>query len=369
MPNCRVVVIGGYGFFGRRLVERLARHPDLHVLVAGRSQARAGELVHELEDAQASLGAVALDGHSPGLASRLRTLAPQVVIDASGPFQGADYAVPLACIAAGVHYIDLADGRQYVSGIGSLDAAARQAGVCVTSGASTVPALSGAVVDHLVRGLARVTDIDIGISPGNRTDRGLSTVSGILSYCGKPLPAGAGGAAFGWSGSWRHGYPAPVGSRLLSPVDVPDLSLLPARYAGAPAVRFGAGLELDFLHRGMNVMAWLARAGFVSNWSRHACVLKAGADLFRSCGSDAGAMHVAVTGVSSHGAMVTRTWELVARDGHGPYVPTLAAAALVRQAVAGKLRPGASPCLGLVSLPEFLQQMHGLAITAATTAD
>lgn len=369
MPNCRVVVIGGYGLFGRRLVERLARHPELHVLVAGRSQARAGELVQQLDDAKASLGAVALDGRAPGLASRLRTLAPQVLIDASGPFQGAGYTVPLACIAAGVHYVDLADSREYVAGIGGLDAAARQAGVCVTSGASTVPALSGAVVDHLARGLARITSIDIGISPGNRTDRGLSTVRGILSYCGKPLPAAKGDSAFGWSGSWVHGYPAPVGRRLLSPVDVPDLCLLPPRYAGVPDVRFGAGLELQFLHRGMNLMAWLARAGFVSNWSRHASVLKAGADLFRSCGSDAGAMHVAVTGVSSYGASVTRTWELVARSGHGPYVPTLAAAALVRQAVVGKLRPGASPCLGLVSLPEFLQEMHGLDITAATTAD
>lgn len=368
MPHCRVLVLGGYGFFGRRLVERLARHPDLHLLVAGRSPARAGALVRELDAAgtPASLGAVGLDGRAPGLASRLRTLAPHLVIDASGPFQGADYGVPLACIAAGVSYVDLADSRTFVGGIAGLDGAARQAGVFVTSGASTVPALSGAVVDHLARGLAQVHAIDIGISPGNRTERGLSTVRGILSYCGKPLPASAGGASFGWSGSWRHRYPAPVGPRLLSPVDVPDLSLLPPRYAGVPAVRFGAGLELEFLHRGMNLLAWLARAGLVSDWARHAAVLKAGADLFRRCGSDAGAMHVAVTGVRDDGAAITRTWQLVARDGHGPYVPTLAAAALVRMAAAHRLRPGAMPCIGLLALPQFQQEMDGLAITTGT---
>ena len=68
----------------------------------------------------------------------------------------------------------------------------------------------------------------IGISPGNRTDRGRSTVQAILGYCGKPLPGGA----IGWRGtrSWR--YPAPVGRRLLSACDVPDLVLLGPRFAG-----------------------------------------------------------------------------------------------------------------------------------------
>ena len=37
----RVLVIGGYGFFGRRLVERLSLQAGLHVIVAGRSAARA----------------------------------------------------------------------------------------------------------------------------------------------------------------------------------------------------------------------------------------------------------------------------------------------------------------------------------------
>jgi phosphoglycerate dehydrogenase-like enzyme len=43
MNGYRVLLIGGYGFFGR-LVQRRARHPGLHVLVAGRSAAEAGEL-------------------------------------------------------------------------------------------------------------------------------------------------------------------------------------------------------------------------------------------------------------------------------------------------------------------------------------
>ena len=43
----------------------------------------------------------------------------------------------------------IADGRDFVSGIGVLDAEARTAGVVAISGAFSVPALSGAVVRAL----------------------------------------------------------------------------------------------------------------------------------------------------------------------------------------------------------------------------
>ena len=364
MAEHRVLVIGGYGFFGRRLVERLARQAPLHVTVAGRSEQKADALVAELRPrAQARLASVALDAMADSLPRQLRQLRPDLVIHTSGPFQGQDYRVALACLAAGAHYVDLADGRAFVQGVSALDARAKAAGVLVASGASSVPPLSSAVVDRLAQGMREVRFIDIGISPGNKTERGLSTVAGILSYCGKPLAANGGRQVFGWSGAYRHRYPAPVGSRLLSPCDVPDLALLPGRYAGQPAVRFGAGLELEFLHHGMNLMAWVARVGLVKDWSAYASLLKRAADLFRTWGSDAGAMHVSVSGTDGEGATVQRHWALVATDGDGPYVPTLAASALARKLAAGTLRMrGALPCMGLLSLEDFEEEAQGLKI-------
>ena len=369
MQDCRVLVIGGYGFFGRRLVERLAQHPGLHVLVAGRSIGAARQVVQELQQrAHARLEGVALDAQAASLADDLRRLRPAVVINASGPFQGQDYRVPAACIAAGVHAIDLADSRAYVTNIGSLDQEARAAGVLVTSGASSVPALSAAAVDALAHGLAELRSIDIGISPGNRTERGLATVRAILGDCGKPLPASGGKPAAAWVGTRRHVYPAPVGARLLSPCDVPDLVLFPQRYPGRPSTTFTAGLELEFLHRGMNAMAWASRIGLVRDWSRHAVALKWLADRFRTWGSDAGAMHVALTGIDGSGRECRRSWHLLATHGDGPYVPTLAAAALVRKLAAGvRPAPGAGPCLGLLSLADFQQAATGLHITMEST--
>jgi hypothetical protein len=234
----------------------------------------------------------------------------------------------------------------------------------VISGASSVPALSSAAADHLTRDFEQVHEIDIGISPGNRTERGLSTVQAILSYCGKPLPDTGAGPTYGWSGSRRHRYPAPVGSRLLSPCDVPDLELLPGRYAGSPTIRFGAGLELQFLHRGMNAMAWMSRLGLVSNWSAHAGPLKRAADWFKAIGTDAGAMHVSATGVLTGGQVCKRAWHLVATGGDGPFVPTLAAAALVRRLKTGtEGLVGARPCTGILTLDDFAQEARGLRIT------
>jgi hypothetical protein len=268
-----------------------------------------------------------------------------------------------------VHYIDLADGRDFVTGIAALNAEAAAAGVTVISGASSVPALSSAVADHLARDLATVECIDIGITPGNRTERGLATMQAILSYCGKPVPAMDGEPTYGWSGARRHVYPAPIGARWLSPCDVPDLDILPARYPGAPAVRFGAGLELAVLHRAMNAMALLARWGMVRDWSRHAAQLKRAADWFKRWGSDAGAMHVQVRGTTRAGQNGARTWHLIATHGDGPFVPTLAAAAWVRQLKRRAVRwSGAQPCVGLLSLDAFEAQAEGLHILMGEAA-
>lgn len=364
MLKTRVLVVGGYGFFGRRLVEQLAKQSNLHITVAGRSGASADSLVKTLQPTSASEMAFAeLDAMHPSFTNHLTRLNAAIVVNASGPFQGQDYRVAQACIAAGAHYIDLADGREFVTGIATLNSAALKAGVLVTSGASSVPALSCAVADHLTRGLETIKSIDVGISPGNRTERGLSTVSGILSYCGKALPSSVGAPLVGWWGSYRHEYLAPVGSRLHSPCDVPDLVLLPARYAGNPDVRFGAGLELEFLHRGMGLMAWMVRTGLVNNWAAHAKWLKRAADLFKTWGTDAGAMHVSVKGVANDGQPVAREWQLIATGGDGPYVPTLAASALIRKIALGNHGyAGAMPCVGLLTLDDFKREFQGLQI-------
>lgn len=360
-----VLVLGGYGFFGQRLVKRLIQKPQLRIIIAGRSLDKAEECIQTIRaDAAAALSSVQLDASSQDLAQRLKALSPDILVNASGPFQAMDYTVASACIDAGVHYIDLADGREFVTGITTLHERALQANVLIVSGASSVPALSSAVVDHLSREMSAIESIDMGINPGNRTDRGLSTVKAILSYCGQPLPYPSGQDHHAWLHSYHHDYDAPVGRRLLSACDVPDLALFPDYYPGRPSVRFGGGLELPLLHRGMNIMALLAKWGIVSDWGRYAPMLKSMSEWFLGWGTDAGAMHVVVQGRGSDHQTLTREWQLTATHNDGPYVPTLAASALIDKFAQGSVTTrGAMPCMGLLTLDDFLTQIAGLHIT------
>lgn len=87
------------------------------------------------------------------------------------------------------------------------------------------------------------------------------------------------------------------------------------------------------------------------------------ADWFKEWGTDAGAMHVCVIGRDHLGVLQQRAWVLVAGSGSGPYVPTLAATALVRKFASGSMEcMGARPCTGLLSLEDFMNETEGLDI-------
>jgi hypothetical protein len=277
--------------------------------------------------------------------------------------------VPRLAADHGAHAIDLADDREYVTGIVALDALAKSRDVLVVSGASTVPAVSVAAIDWLLEEMDALAAIEIGISPGHRGPRGLATVRSILAYCGRPIPAVARAQRAtrrGWGDLRRHRYPRPVGTRWLSNVDVPDLALLPQRYPGIESVTVGAGLEIGVLHLGLSFLSALVARGWIRTLVPWAPTLRRVADAAQPFGTDAGAMHVTLRGARD-GRELERQWSLVAERGDGPYVPAAAAAILAKRlcGVAGHaplVERGAMPCVGLVSHDELLRELAGLAI-------
>ena len=79
--------------------------------------------------------------------------------------------------------------------------------------------------------------------------------------------------------------------------------------------------------------------------------------------------HVQVRGVDTTDARVDRLWYLVAAEGDGPYVPTLAASALVRKLAAShNVAPGAHPCVGVLTLANFHNEVDGLSITMGVSS-
>jgi hypothetical protein len=293
---------------------------------------------------------------------------PDVVVDTVGPFQQRSYELPQWCAQAGVHYIDIADGRRYVAGMVALDAAARERGVLLVSGASTVPAITTAVVSDLVTPGEEVLEFDVGISPGHRAPRGLATVRAIMDSCGHPIPSLGGTAPdYGWGGLVRHRYPAPVGSRWLSSVDTPERALWADRHPALARGSIRAGLEIDVLHLGLWLLAQAVRAGILRSLVPQAERFIDIADACDRFGSDTGAMHVRVVARDRSGRLETRQATLVAERGDGPQIPATPAALLVKKllSVPGYTpvsARGARPCVDLLTMPEILGELREMSI-------
>ncbi len=365
MTTFRILILGGYGLFGGRIVAALANDPALTLIVAGRNVERASQFVNGLREPAALIEAASLDTTADTFTQQLAELRPDLVIDTAGPFQSRDYRVAEAALAIGAHYIDLADSRAYVSGIGALDAAARSANRRVVSGASSVPGLNAAVVASLHSRFSKLESVETSISPGNRTARGWTTMLAILGYVGKPYPVlheGRRDDVHGWQ-SLRRIRIANVGTRWVANCEVPDLDVLPARYPELRTVEFRAGLELWRMHFGLWLGSLAVRFGPLRSLLPFARPLFVLSEHWQGIGSDIGVMQVVLRGRDHEDKPLALTWTLVARAGDGPQIPATAAVLLARKLARGELAGGgASACIDLFTLDEFLQELAGYAM-------
>jgi hypothetical protein len=360
MPMRSVVVLGGYGNFGRLVVAALAADRAYRVIVAGRDLQKARASADEI-----GLGAepLACDCHSPGFAAELRRLGAHLVIHTAGPFQGQEYGVPRACIDAHAHYIDLADARAYVCGIDVLDDAAKRNDTLVVSGASSLPALSSAVIDSMRAHFSSIDSIEHGITSGAKPP-GQATMHGVLGYAGRPFTIWRDGGwrtTHGWQDLTRRRYPAPVGMRWLASCDVPDLELFPRRYAPLRTAVFKAGVAAATRTLSIWAASWLVRAGLIKTLTSHVPRLHRAALAIAPFGSKCSAMHVTLRGLDCESKPASRTWTLLAGSDHGPRIPCFPAIALARKLLRDEIAVrGAVPCMGLLTVEEILAVGAGL---------
>ena len=219
----------------------------------------------------------------------------------------------------------------------TLNDAFRAAGRTAISGASTVPALSSAVVEHLCSGWQRLDVIDTCIAPAQTAPRGLATLAGVLSYCGEPLQVWDGGQ---WQPQLGWASPTPVHFARLRPrlgalCDIPDLELFPAHYRVTRSVMFRAALEIGNAQR---ALAWLARLrarGLLRQPARLAGLLNSTARALDFMGSALGGMVVRVEGLDAAGQQARRAWHIAADHDHGPEIPCMAAILLARKLAGG----------------------------------
>lgn len=336
----KILILGGYGVFGGRLVELLADISSIEILVCGRSLARA-EAFCASYNGQARVRPLMLDRRD--IAEALRIHTPDLVVDASGPFQNygsACYAVITACIDAGIDYLDFADAADFVFGVSQFDERAKAAGVFVLSGVSSFPVLTAAVLREMTKSM-EIVAVEGGIAPSPYAGIGLNVMRAVVGYAGAPVKL------------WRHGKPAhgvglaesmrftvavpgrlPLRNIHFSLVDVPDLQVIPPEHLSMTDIWMGAGPVPEFLHRILNVLA-KARARFrLPSFAPLSPLFHAVLNRARY-GEHRGGMFVRARGLAA-GKPMEMSWHLLAEGDDGPYIPSMAIEALIRKMLNGE---------------------------------
>lgn len=374
----KVLIVGGYGIFGGRLVELLENEPRLTLFVAGRSTAKANAFIKSRRDAKARLLPAAFD-RDGDVAAQLSSLAPDLVVDASGPFQNygdRPHRVVEACLNHGINYLDIADGSDFVAGIGAFDQQARDKGLYLLSGVSSFPVLTAAAVRRLSVGMTEVTAIRGGIAPSPYAVVGENVIRAIASYAGQPIQrtkSGAICAGHPFTEQLRYtvappGY-VPLERRMFSLVDVPDLRALPPLWPTAKDIWMGAAPVPQLLHRGLTALAWLVRLHLLPSLSPLAPLFHFATNHLR-WGEHRGGMFVEVEGVDSTGQPMQRSWHLLAKGDDGPYIPSMAIEAIVRHVLAGRApRPGARAAVRDLELEDYDTVFAGRTIYTGSRND
>lgn len=354
----KILIIGGYGVFGGRLAHLLSDHKDIELIIAGRNRAKA-EAFCTRQNGNALFTPLEFD--RANIKITLETLSPNLVIDASGPFQnyGDDrYQTVRAAIATHTNYLDFADSAEFVASIHQFNEAAKKAGIFVLSGVSSFPVLTAAVI-RAIGHEVDVKNVTGGIAPSPFAGVGLNVMRAVISYTGSPVTIrrnGRDAVAVGLGESVYYTI-APPGLKPLrnirfSLVDVPDLQVIPTEYPEIQNLWMGAGPGPEILHLILNLLAKmratlglpsLARLSPVFYWVLNHLKI----------GEHRGGMFVEIAG-SKNGSPITRSWHLLAEGDDGPLIPSMAIEALTRKLLVGE-RPiiGARAATNELELADF----------------
>lgn len=354
------MIVGGTGNYGGYVARSLADDPKIQLIISGRRLSKA-QIVADALGACNKAEAIAYD--LTGAPEAMAKVRPGIVINAVGPYHDQTYAVVEAAITCGAHYCDLADTRDFVTGIVSLDDRARSAGVAVISGASSIPALTAAYCDSAVSEGMTIRSVRCGISGAQQSNQGAGTAAGALRYAGERFTrpeAGVMRAVTGWTGHRRVRIPG-LGQRWFAHANAPDLDLFGARYPELQNQGFYAGHEIPALHFATGALARLRSLRLLPRLDYLAPPLVKVSQLFNSLGRGESCMFLHIEGEDPAGKTQVKRHFIIVRDGHGPYIPCIPVVHIAKQLSAGRvIEPGARPCLGLISLHQYRAELEKL---------
>ena len=169
------MVYGATGYTGRLIAAEAVRR-GLAPVLAGRDAARLARLARPLN----------LESRAVGLDDRqalVRALdGIGVVLNAAGPFAGTSGALADACLAAGVHYLDVTGEIPVFAALHARDAEARARGVLLMPGVGFIVAPSDCLAAHVAGRLPSARRLRLGISGSRLVSRGSArTLASLVS--------------------------------------------------------------------------------------------------------------------------------------------------------------------------------------------
>jgi saccharopine dehydrogenase-like NADP-dependent oxidoreductase len=231
-----ITVFGGYGVFGAHVARALAA-AGLPVRIAGRDVGQAERFAVGLGAGHEGLAA---DVNDPVSCSRALA-GVRVAVNCAGPFSSMTMALPEACLVAGVHYVDIADHRGWITRLRGRDDEFLARGLTAAVGCSSLPGISGALSIVTARRLPAVERVRVTLFIGNRNPKGEAAVRASVEQLGRSFSAPQ-GTLRGLQGREIVDLPPPFGPRAVYDWESPEHYLLPG-LLGAREVRVKVGFE------------------------------------------------------------------------------------------------------------------------------
>jgi hypothetical protein len=245
-----VTVFGGYGVFGGHVARALAA-AGLPVRIAGRDAERAARFASDLGPGHEGIAA---DLHDPASCARALT-GVRVAVCCAGPFSSLPLVLPEACLAAGVHYVDIADDRAWSARLRGLGERFQERGLTAAVGCSSLPGISGALAILAAERLPAVDRVRVTIFIGNRNPKGEAAVLSAAAQLGRTFPAPQ-GPLTGLRSRELVDLPLPFGRRTVLDFESPELDLFPD-LLGARIVRVKVGFESRLATTSMAILSCL----------------------------------------------------------------------------------------------------------------
>ncbi|MFZ5633173.1 MAG: saccharopine dehydrogenase family protein [Bacillota bacterium] len=179
-----IVVLGGAGDMGSRVVRELHGSREVHVTVADYRVDRAKKLAGELggEVSAVFVDANDMDSLQAALAGK------NLAVNCIGPFYKYAFKIASAAIQAGVSYIDICDDDDATMALLSLDAMARRKNVILIIGVGWTPGISNLLAAYAAGQMDVAEDIDMTWVGSASDSEGIAVIKHVFHAVTRNTP-------------------------------------------------------------------------------------------------------------------------------------------------------------------------------------